>query len=719
MADAVVGTVDLHLRHRLLHDGVEAVVDDHVDAIVHVALGDEAGAVGVLQFVRTDRGVEHLIELVALEDVAAVEGVQQGAVGAEARGPRIEDDVPFLEVVRERVVVGQHEDDLLVEFLDRDVRSVGTGDDLEAVVKQGLGLVVGDAEEFHGGEGVTGLGARPHHAHGDVVVVARLEREGSGGLEEQAVARRVAGGLFRPRLDLLADRAPLVGVGVARVHVVGGDVEVGAGGGGDAVSAVGHALSVLPEAAHVVVVVHALAGLAIDAARPVVVKELAHAIALVVDHSVTVSDADAAVGDAEGVDGVGEDFGEWIVHAIAVLVRSLEEVDAHGRWLLAVADGVTRRLVEGVAVVAVAEAPLDVTPDVVVDVSTEVAVHPLGKEGVRQRLRSLVDDHVVAERHVVDLVVGREREALRADLHADGLAKGFGVHVALVVEDPVEGLVAVQRNLVLAAAVATVDFLEEVVPGIVTEGRVVVAVAVVVVERGEVVVLVQCHVAVGRVIEEVGRNRIALRELGGEVTRGIRGTVEVLAVADGVLPLADGEAVIGGAGRFVHLRCALVGEGAGPEVVAVVAVAGGGELELLVGADAGEPQGSTVDDAHAGLLGHEVGALVDGAVVPEGTSVLEQGPDVVPFEIAQGCGRSARGGDTPGLGTDGGGLRTLDECRTSLVEDGLAGGGVLACSGKASAREEQGEERCAHGGHMEMFRPMLWMPSNGLVVRYP
>lgn len=54
-------------------------------------------------------------EVVAkLEDVAAVEGVEQCSVGAEARGAGVKDDVPFLEVVRERVVVGQHEDDLLV-----------------------------------------------------------------------------------------------------------------------------------------------------------------------------------------------------------------------------------------------------------------------------------------------------------------------------------------------------------------------------------------------------------------------------------------------------------------------------------------------------------------------------------------------------------------------------------------------------------------------------
>ena len=719
VADALILPIDLQLRHRLLHHRIEAVVDDHVDVVVDVHLGDEAGAVGVLELVGADGLVEDLVQLVALEDVAPGRGVEWGAVCAEARGAGIKDAVALLEVVGERVVVGQHQDDLLVQLLDRDVRSVGTGDDLEAVVEQGLGLVVGNAEKLHRGEGVAGVSAGVDHAHRDVVVVARFQRERSGGLQEETVARRVAGGLLGPRLDLLTDGAPLEGVGVAGVHVVGGDVEVGAGGLGDAVSAIGHALSVLPEAAHVVVVVHALARLAVDAAGPVVVEELAHAVALVVHHPIAVADADAAVGNAEGVDGVREDGGERVVHPVRVLIGTLEEVDAHRRRLLAVADGVARRLVEGVAIVAVAESALDVAADVVVDVASEVAVHPLGEVGVGQRLRALVDEHVVAERHVVDLVVGREGEALRADLHADGLAEGLCVHVALVVEDPVVGLVTIERDLVLAPAVAAVDLLEEIVPGVIAEGWVVVAVAVVVIERGEVVVLAECHVAVGGVLEEVTRDGVSVGELDLEVAGGVGGAVEVLAVAHGVLPLGDGEPVVGCAGGLVNLGCALVGQRSGPEVVAVVAVARGGQLELLVWGDAGQPQGAAVDDAHAGLFGHDVGALVDGAVVPEGTAVLEQGPDVVPFEVAQGRGRRASGRHTAQLRGHGRGLGSLGLDRAALVEDRSAGGGVLADGGKASARKEQGEERCAHGRYIVMFRPMLWMPSNGFVVRYP
>ena len=58
-----------------------------------------------------------------------------------------------------------------------------------------------------------------------------------------------------------------------------------------------------------------------------------------------------------------------------------------------------------------------------VDVAAQVTVHPLGKEGVGERLRALVDQDIVAEGHVVDLVVGRKRKALGSNFHADGLAQ--------------------------------------------------------------------------------------------------------------------------------------------------------------------------------------------------------------------------------------------------------------------------------------------------------
>ena len=214
---------------------------------------------------------------------------------------------------------------------------------------------------------------------------------------------------------------------------------------------------------------HRGGGFAVDRVTGiVVVHEAAHAEALVVRNAVTVPDADAAVRDAEAVLGVLEVERERVVDAVRILIRTLEEVHTDGRRVFAVSIG-TAVLIVGVSIVAVSETTLDVTTDIVVVVAAEVGVDPRAEVGVRQRLRALVDEHVVVERHVVDLVVGAERECLGTDLHADGLALGLGVHIALVVEDPVEVLVAVQRHRVLAAAVLAVDFLQEVVPGVVTE----------------------------------------------------------------------------------------------------------------------------------------------------------------------------------------------------------------------------------------------------------
>ena len=200
-------------------------------------------------------------------------------------------------------------------------------------------------------------------------------------------------------------------------------------------------------------------GLSVDrVSGVVVVDEAAHAETFIVGHPIAVADADAAVRNAEAVLSVGEVEGERVVEAVGVLVGTFEEIHTHSRRVLAIAIGATI-LVVGVAIVAVTQTALDVTTDVVVVVASEVGVDPGSEVGVRQRLRALVDEHVVVERHVVDLVVRAERKGLRSDLHADGLALRLGVHIALVVEDPEEVLVTIQRHGILTAAVLAVDFL--------------------------------------------------------------------------------------------------------------------------------------------------------------------------------------------------------------------------------------------------------------------
>jgi hypothetical protein len=548
---------------------------------------------------------------------------------------------PSSEVVRKRIVVRQVQDELVLELLDGHVRSIRTGDDFEAVVKKGLGLVVREPKQLDTFEGFTACRPGKHHTYGDVVVVARLQGERTGRLQKQPVARRIARADLGPRIHRHPAGSPGVGVGVAGEHVVRGNLEVSARSDREPVAAVGHALAVFPVATHVVVVLLCKRGLAVDAVVPIVVDELPHPVALVVSNPIAVADADAGIRDAQRVHSVREYGGQRVIEAIFVLVGSLEEVHAHGRRVFAVTDRVARGVVERVAVVGIAESATHVAAHVVVHVAPEVRIHPLGEVGFSQGLGALVDQHVVIELHVVNLVVRREGEGLGTDLHTDGLALRLGVDVALVVEDPVVVLVTVEGNGVVAAALFAVDFLEKVKPRIITGLRIVEAVAVVVVKWREVEVLVEGRVAVSRIGIEIRRNAVAVGEELGHVARGVSSTVEVLAVADGVCPVGDGDFIVSRARGGVDLRGTIVRQGTGPKIVPRVAVAHRGELQLLVRADSAEPQRTAVHRGDAAFLRDHEGPFVDGAVVPQGAAVFDEGADVVPFEVAKGRRRGA------------------------------------------------------------------------------
>ena len=323
------------------------------------------------------------------------------------------------------------------------------------------------------------------------------------------------------------------------------------------------------------------------------------------------------------------------------MVRALKEVHPHRRRVFPVTDGIAGRLIERVPVVAVAEATLNVYAHVVVHVAAQIAVDPLGKIRVSQGLRALVDQHVVIKLHVVHLIVGREGEGLRADFHPNRLTLRFRVDVALVIENPVVRLVPIQRDLVFAAALGAIDFLEEIVPRIVARGWVVESVPVVILKRREVVVLVEAHVTVRGVFEEVRGNRVAVGELLLEVTIRIGDAIEVLAVAHSICPLGDGESVVLLTRRGVHFRRTGVGQRPRPEIVSDVPVAHSGQLELLIGADPAQPQRSAIHHRDSLLFRNHEGSLVDGAVVPQRSGVFDEGAHVVPFQVPKGRRGSA------------------------------------------------------------------------------
>ena len=159
-------------------------------------------------------------------------------------------------------------------------------------------------------------------------------------------------------------------------------------------------------------------------------------------------------------------------------------------------------------------------------------------------MRTLVDQYVVVEGHIVDLIVGREGKCLRADLHTDRLTLRFRVNVSFIVKDPVEVAVTVERDQVLTLSLLAVNLLQEIVPRVVARGGVVESVSVVIEEGREVEILVQRRVAVRRVIKEVRRDAVSVRELLLEVAFGVAYAVKVLAVALRVRSRGDEEVIV-------------------------------------------------------------------------------------------------------------------------------------------------------------------------------
>ena len=189
----------------------------------------------------------------------------------------------------------------------RNIGSIWTRDDLEAIVKQRLRFVVCDAHQLHTFFGVTRSGARPNDTHRDVVVVTWFQGKGSCSLNETTVSRGVTGRYFCPGLHIGSTRTPVEGVRITREHVVCLNVQIGTCGSAYSITSISHLLTILPYAIHVVVEVQGSGRFAIDlVATVVVIHKTTHPKTLIVDHTISISDANAFVRNSEGVHGIAE-----------------------------------------------------------------------------------------------------------------------------------------------------------------------------------------------------------------------------------------------------------------------------------------------------------------------------------------------------------------------------------------------------------------------------
>ena len=133
-----------------------------------------------------------------------------------------------------------------------------------------------------------------------------------------------------------------------------------------------------------------------------------------------------------------------VVSSIGVHVRALEEVNADGRRLVAVSLNLTGTINIG-TVVAVAETTRHIATHIVILGISQIGVNPLGEIGIGQTVCGTVDDFVRVECHVVELVVRGEAECLTTNLKSDRATAGLGVRTGVIVEDPEEGLIALQH----------------------------------------------------------------------------------------------------------------------------------------------------------------------------------------------------------------------------------------------------------------------------------
>ena len=192
VGNPVVLAVGHQRRHGQSHVVVLDVIDHYVNVVGHVTLENETGLVDVPKVGWRNLAVGELVNLVALERVRPAQTVVQLALNVKLGNPWIELQVIFLVVVRQRVVVGQVQDELVLQLLNRHVRRIRSGDNLEAVVKQRLRLVIRNAHELDTFFWITCCRSRPDHTHRDVVVVTRLECKRSRSLDEASVGRGVA-----------------------------------------------------------------------------------------------------------------------------------------------------------------------------------------------------------------------------------------------------------------------------------------------------------------------------------------------------------------------------------------------------------------------------------------------------------------------------------------------------------------------------------------------
>ena len=440
------------MRNNEIQSGIQFPVDHARNAVLDVALADELGLRGI---VPVSNGCILAGQLENLEAFKAV-----FVVGIADQ--RIHFFVIQGLVVR-ALAVAHHDNQLAVQLLHGQIWSIRSVQDLETVVKQGLGLVVRDNYLFNRcKKTLLVVFAFPNHTRRDEVYCARCQGERTCIVQTALVlfvVRRLKPVQRYFRIVLKGRVKRVAGVGklgsqtgtVLREAVAVGRVS------GAAWVLYHQRVAVSPARLHVVVKFRCVAGVARGGVAGIVVHKARHDNTLV-QAGCGVLGLAHAVGIADTV----HTAVPVVVLAVKVIGKgTLEEVHGHGRWVEPVSNWT---FVVVVRIVHVAQSTGDVATDNIVGVVAQIRVKPRREIRIGQTESRLVQNTVVVERHVVDLVVRAKCKGLRTNFEAQRTGTGLGVDVSAVVVHPPKGHVAVQHvGLFLAAVKGPVKIVRRVI----------------------------------------------------------------------------------------------------------------------------------------------------------------------------------------------------------------------------------------------------------------
>ena len=360
------------MRNNEIQSGVQFPVDHARNSILDVALANEFGLRGVVPVSNGCILAGQLEYLEAFEAVLVVGIADQWIHFFVIQG-----------LVVGALAVAHHDNQLAVQLLQGQIRSIRSVQDLETVVKQGLRLVVGNNHFLNGcKKTLLVVLAFPNDTRRDKVQSTRRQRERTSVVQTTLILF-----VIRRLVPILRGLGIVLQGGVERVSGVG---KLGRQAGtvlGKAV-AVGRVsgaawvlyhqrVAVSPARLHVVVKFRCVAGVSRGGVAGVVVHKARHDNALVQTGSGVLGLANA-VGIADTV----HTAVAVVVLAVKVIgKRTLKEVHGHGWWVESVSDWT---FVVVVCVVHVAQSTGNVATDNIVGVVAQIRVEPRGEIRIGQ-----------------------------------------------------------------------------------------------------------------------------------------------------------------------------------------------------------------------------------------------------------------------------------------------------------------------------------------------